>query len=94
VEIWVQRSLFDEPGLAAPSQIAVTPRPRPQRRRRPRINYSRVTRDPAVAHSHDEGTRAAHDFRLGLAAALARLSPEQREALRASLHGGGTRSAA
>jgi len=63
-------------------------------RRLRRANQARVTRDPAVAVSYNESTRAATDFRLGLARALGQLSPEQRNALRATLESPARRSAA
>ncbi len=84
MEVWVQRSLFDEPAFARPTTIALSRRgDGVERHRPPRIDRSRVTRDPAVARSHADGIAAANDFRLGLARAFDQLPPEQREALRA-----------
>lgn len=50
-----------------------------------RLDRSRVTRDEAVAASYEQTHVAQHEVKLGLAAALARLSPEKRQALRAVL---------
>ncbi len=84
MEVWVQRSLFDEPAFARPTTITLSRQtPGAGRRRSPRLDRSRVTRDPAVALSYANGAAAASDFRLGLARAFTQLSPEQRDALRA-----------
>jgi len=95
VEVWIQRSLFDESSLSVRSRISLARRAQsPDHRRQGKVDRTRVTRDPAVAMSHAASTAAASDFRLGLARAFAALSPEQREALRASLDGDHSRSAA
>lgn len=95
VEVWIQRSLFDESSLGARPRISLARRAHSSDHRRPgKVDRTRVTRDPAVALSHAAGTTAASDFRLGLARAFAALSPEQREALRAALVGDRPRSAA
>ncbi len=84
MEVWVQRSLFDEPAFARPTTITLSRQASAAERRRPlRVDRSRVTRDPAVALSHANGAAAASDFRLGLARAFHQLPPEQRDALRA-----------
>ncbi|MGH2461458.1 MAG: hypothetical protein ACRDIY_21590 [Chloroflexota bacterium] len=95
MEVWIQRPLFDDAGLAARPRISLNRRAQSGANRRPgKVDRSRVTRDPAVALSHAAGSAAASDFRLGLAHAFAALSPEQREALRRSLDGSRSRSAA
>jgi hypothetical protein len=94
MEIWVQGALFDTAELAAPASgrrsVTVT-----RAREQPMyylngppsrgVNRARVTRDPAVAVSYSQAHETASDFRIGLARALAQLSPEQRAALRAKL---------
>lgn len=92
MDVWIQRSLFDEPGVAQPT--AIVPTSRHGRARAPRVDRSRVTRDPAVALSHEARAVAASEFRLGLARAFGQLSPEQRQALFGSLQSASTRSAA
>lgn len=95
MEVWIQRSLFDEAGLGTRPRISLARRAQAGNYRRPgKVDRTRVTRDPAVALSHAAGSSAASDFRLGLARAFAALSPEQRDALRASLDGNHSRSAA
>lgn len=87
VEIWVQERLFEVTGPK--------PRGKVDRREWPRVvGWSPVTRDPAVAASYAEGARLASDIRVGLARALDRLSPEQRQAIRASVGPGRRQPAA
>ncbi|HUX86896.1 MAG TPA: hypothetical protein VMW65_07830 [Chloroflexota bacterium] len=93
MEVWVQESLFPEPsgGHHEPdtSKLAV-----PSRRHLVRGNWSRVTRDPAVASSHATGAALASDFRTGLANAFAQLTPEQRAEIRAAVGSRRSESAA
>ena len=95
MEFWVQRTLFDVPR---------TPTARAGRRGRirevrevesnsPRLDRSRVTRDPAVAQSHGEGMRLASDLRVGLARALDQLPPEERQRIREMLSRSGSSAA-
>ncbi len=86
MEVWIQRSLFDEAGLATQPRISLSRNATTGRRRlQNKVDRTRVTRDPAVAISHAAAAAAACDFRLGLARAFGALSPEQRAALRAAL---------
>ena len=82
MDVWVQESMFDaEPRAVRKS--GQTGRVGYQTAKGRRGDWSRVTRDPAVAVSYAETTKVAVDFRLGLARALAQLSDDQRQALRA-----------
>jgi len=93
MEVWVQESLFPEPssGRHEPATAKLTVSPR---RHLVRTNWSRVTRDPAVASSHATGAALASDFRTGLANAFAQLSPEKRAEIRAAVGSQRTESAA
>ncbi|HVC31984.1 MAG TPA: hypothetical protein VNL16_00575 [Chloroflexota bacterium] len=95
MEVWVQRSFLDErEGDRSGSRAFVRRADRAEPRRAVRVDRSRVTRDPAVAHSHAQCAQAASDFRGGLARAFAGLSSEQQAALRAMLGRDPSRSAA
>jgi hypothetical protein len=93
VEVWVQESMFEgESGLSRSARKPGTAINGTTRGRR--NDWSRVTRDPAVATSYSETTKVAVDFRLGLAQALAQLSPDQRRDLRATIERPAKRRAA
>ena len=95
MDVWVQRSLFDESDIKDSPPVSLAPATdAPGRRRSLRVDRSRVTRDPDVAASYSRHATEANDFRLGLARALAALSPEERAALRAPLGSRESRSAA
>lgn len=95
MDVWIQMSLFNDPGLRKPATPVLTRSARPPAARRAiRIDHSRVTRDPAIATSHALSAAAASDFRTGLARAFGQLSPEAKEAIRASLYPERPRSAA
>ena len=93
MDVWVQETLFGLETLAA-NTPAASPRGPYHSGRRRRNDWSRVTRDPAVATSYTETTNLGVDFRLGLSRALAQLTPEQRRALRATVEGQTKRQAA
>lgn len=95
MEFWVQRTLFDVPRGTSPrgerrSRIREVRDGEPSS---PRLDRSRVTRDPAVAASHGEGARLASDLRVGLARALDHLPTEERARIRAMLAGTGKTAA-
>ena len=95
MEIWIQESLFDATELERPRSGSRPDPPKSGSVRRLRVaSRVRVTRDPAVAASHSETARIATDFRLGLARAYGQLTPEQRNAIRATLETPARRSAA
>ncbi len=79
MDVWVQATLFDVERVKQRRDQAGSGRISAKSRH---ANWSRVTRDPAVATSYGESIKVAVDFRLGLARALGQLSPEQRQALR------------
>ncbi len=87
MDVWVQGSLFDlgEPREAEAGNARTSSRSAGRARARPTPSRSRVTRDPAVAMSYGEGVRLAADFRVGLARAYGRLTPEQRLAIRSAV---------
>ena len=87
MEFWVQRTLFDVPRSASRRAVrrGQIREVREGESGSPRLDRSRVTRDPAVALSHGEGVRLASDLRVGLARALDNLAPEERERIRAML---------
>ena len=83
MDVWVQESMFEaEPGTRRQGRGTGRAADGPGKTRR--NDWSRVTRDPAVAISYGETTKVAVDFRLGLARALSQLSPDQRRDLRAT----------
>ncbi|HLZ08876.1 MAG TPA: hypothetical protein VKT80_09835 [Chloroflexota bacterium] len=89
----MQETLFGLDKLA-PRKAEAGPRDPYYSVRRRRNDWSRVTRDPAVATSYTESTKVGVDFRLGLARALSQLTPDQRQALRATIEGQTKRQAA
>ncbi len=95
MEYWVQGSLFDGDSVGGehgnPTRAGAKARPK---HRVGRLDWSRVTRDPAVAASYSDASRVASDFRVGLARAFGRLSPDERLAIRASLDRDSKRTAA
>ncbi|MBI2940371.1 MAG: hypothetical protein HYY04_08020 [Chloroflexi bacterium] len=99
-EVWIQATLFPD---VVDAQQRVVPTTSPARqasgrrtepasvdRRNRSAGWQRVTRDPAVALSYAQSAEMNAELRAGLAGALARLSTEQRGALRAILAGGRT----
>lgn len=93
MDVWVQESMFDaEPGGRRPARGTGRGAYGPGKARR--NDWSRVTRDPAVAMSYGETAKVAVDFRLGLAQALSQLSPDQRRDLRAAFERPSKRRAA
>ena len=93
MDVWVQEAMFDaEPSTPRKGSSSDRAERGPARGRR--NDWSRVTRDPAVATSYGETTKVAVDFRLGLARALAQLSPDQRRDLRATFERPSKRRAA
>lgn len=80
MEIWIQGTLFDGRGETRGRPASAGRRF--ESARSARAGWCPVTRDPAVAASHSEGTRIASDVRVGLARALDRLSPELRHSIR------------
>jgi|GEM_PF-5491619 len=91
MEFWVQRPLFDAPrertgrtGKTRRIHEVTTLAPAT-----PRVDHTRVTRDPEVARSHGESTRLASDLRVGLARVLDNVPPEERNRIRQMLAGSG-----
>jgi hypothetical protein len=93
MDVWVQESLFGAETIIARKSPG-SGRGSSWSGRGRRGDWSRVTRDPAVAISYSETTNVGVDFRLGLARALAQLTPDQRRALRATVEGQSKRQAA
>lgn len=95
MEVWVQTSfLADTPATRPATRAHRQSGSGARGRREARIDRSRVSRDPAVASSHAKSTVLASDFRQGLAIAFARLSAEQRAAIRSVLTERAPRTAA
>lgn len=83
MDVWIQESMFDaDMGGTGGGRGNVTRAATSGKTRH--TNWSRVTRDPAVAISYGETAKVAVDFRLGLALALSQLSDDQRRNLRAN----------
>ena len=93
MDVWIQETLFGAEQMAV-GNAQDSHRGTSHFGKRRRTDWSRVTRDPAVATSYGESTKVAVDFRLGLARALAQLTPDQRRALRATVEGPTKRQAA
>jgi hypothetical protein len=84
MEIWVQGELFTNEPATSILRRPVQRRTLGERRARS-FGWTPITRDPAIALSHGEGTRLATDFRLGLARSLDQLAPDARVAIRRAL---------
>lgn len=95
MEFWIQGALFEDRSdrTVTSRRVDGTTKSRGTRSVG-RLDWSRVTRDPAVAASYGNATRAASDFRVGLAKAYDKLSLEQRLAIRAALDPSRRRDAA